>query len=76
MTRDLKVGLGIAAGAAGLVIGFLILFRGLVPMILSARMTGSLPLAIVAGVAGALLLAALAVLLWKWVARAARGETK
>jgi hypothetical protein len=76
VTRDLNVGLGIAAGAAGLVIGFLILFRGLVPMILSARISGSLPLAIVAGVAGALLLAALAVLLWKWVARAARGETK
>lgn len=36
MTRDLKVGLGIAAGMAGLVVGFLILFRGLVPMILSA----------------------------------------
>ena len=76
MTRDLKVGLGISAGVAGLVIGFLILFRGLVPMILSARIIGSLPLAIAAGVAGALLLAALAALLWKWAARAARGETR
>jgi hypothetical protein len=76
VTRDLKVGLGIAAGVAGLVIGFLILFRGLVPMVLSARISGSLPLAIAAGVAGALLLAALAALLWKWAARAARGETR
>ena len=42
MDREIKIALGVAAGIAGLVIGFIFLVRYVVPAILEAHFAGSL----------------------------------
>lgn len=69
MDREIKTALGLAAGLACWLIGFVFLIRFLVPAILSARFTGSLITASVVGIAGILVLVWAASRLWVWTVK-------
>jgi threonine/homoserine/homoserine lactone efflux protein len=70
MDREIRIALGVAAGIAGLVIGFIFLVRYAVPAILEAHFAGSLITASVVGIAGILLLVWAGWKLWAWAAQA------
>lgn len=64
----MKVALVSAAGVCALVIGFIILFRYAVPLILEAHFAGSLITASVVGIGGVLALVWAGWRLWRWAA--------
>lgn len=66
MNREMKTALGLVAGIAALVIGFIFLVRYAVPAILEAHFAGSLITASVVGIAGVLALCWAAFVLWRW----------
>lgn len=64
----MKVVLGLAAGICALVIGFIVLIRYAVPLILEAHFAGSLITASVVGIGGILILVWAGWRLWRWAA--------
>ena len=74
MDREIKTALGLAAGIAVWLIGFLFLIRFLVPAILSARFSGSLIAATVVGIVGILALVWAATRLWAWAVKSLKNQ--
>lgn len=64
----MKVALVLAAGICALVIGFIVLIRYAVPLILEAHFAGSLITASVVGIGGILILVWAGWRLWRWAA--------
>jgi hypothetical protein len=64
----MKVVLVLAAGICALVIGFIVLIRYAVPLILEAHFAGSLITASVVGIGGILILVWAGWRLWRWAA--------
>lgn len=64
----MKVVLATAAGICALAIGFIVLFRYAVPLVLEAHFVGSLITASVLGIGGVLALVWAAWRLWRWAA--------
>ncbi|WP_029086115.1 hypothetical protein [Brevundimonas aveniformis] len=70
MDREARIAIMLVALIVGWVAALIVLTRWLVPMILSSRFNGALPVATVVGVVGVLGLAWLAFRIFRWARRA------
>ena len=70
MDREARIAIILVALVVGWVAALIVLIRWLVPMILSARFNGALPVASVVGVIGVLGLAWFAYRIFSWARRA------
>ena len=70
MDREARIAIVLVALVAGWVAALVVLVRWLVPMILSARFDGAMPVATSVGVIGVLVLSWLAFLIFRWARRA------
>jgi uncharacterized membrane protein YidH (DUF202 family) len=75
VNREIRVAFEAVAYGVALLLLAIFLLRGVVPTILEARFTGSVLAAAAVGIAGAMGLMALAVLMFGRVARQLRDET-
>ena len=70
MNREIRIAISLAGLVATWVAALVVLVRWLVPMILSARFDGAMPVAVAVGVIGVMGLAWLAWLILCWARRA------
>ena len=75
MDREFRIAIALAGLVAAWVIGFILLVRYAIPMVLEARFTGAMAVAVLIGVAGVLLMAWLGLMIYRWARRAfGRGD--
>ena len=70
MDREFRIATALAGMVAGWVVAFVLLIRYAIPMVLEARFTGAMAVAVLIGVAGVLLLAWVGLLIYRWARRA------
>ncbi len=70
MDREARIAIVLVALAAGWLAAAVVIVRWLVPMILSARFDGAMPVATLVGVVGVLGLAWVAFQIFRWARRA------
>ncbi|WP_296815287.1 hypothetical protein [Brevundimonas sp.] len=70
MDREFRIAIALTGLVAAWFVGLVLLIRYAVPMVLEARFTGAMFVAVVIGVAGVLGLAWAALLIYRWARRA------